>query len=316
VNIRNYRPGDEDAQVAIYNAAAGPLPKFKPATTFEVRRRCQNRDFDAGTWFYAEEGTEIVAYATFHKKNGRVSYPWCRTGWEGVREPLFQHVLEAMKARGFATAFAAYRNDWAQVKDFFFRNGFRQQREMLNFLVDLIDMPTPPARPSNTINPLKREDVPALLSLSPTVLRVTEKEELERYLFENPYFSPECLYVIRDKTGQEPVAVGMFIENESYADPNLVDANMPCFRLGAFGTEGLTTKRLNGMFSFLPRADQPVNPLGLDLIGHAAYRLQKSDEIGTFAAQVASDAPAPLMRFYQSHFRRQGSFPIFVKDLA
>jgi hypothetical protein len=221
-----------------------------------------------------------------------------------------------MKARKMPSAFAAYRGDWTTVKDFFLAHGFRQAREMLNFLVDLVDMPTPPARPSNSVTPFKREDIPALLRMGCQVVRLTSNEDLERYLFENPYFGPDALYAIRDKSGQELVAVGIFIESESYADPSLVDAYMPCFRLGAFGTEGLTTKRLNGMFSFLTRADQQVNPLGLDLIGHAAYRLQKSDEIGTFAAQIASDAPAPLVRFYQSHFRRQGSFPVFVKELA
>jgi hypothetical protein len=315
VNVRNYRPGDEDGQAAVFNAAAGSLPKFKPATSFEIRRRCQDRDFDPTTWFYAEEGSQIVAYATFHK-SGRVSYPWCLPGHEGLAEPLFERVLEAMKARKHASAFTAYRADWTPVNDFMLGHGFRKERDMLNFVVDLIDMPTPPARPSNTITPLKREDVPAMLAMNPKTLRVTTREELERHFFENPYFTPGSLYAIRDKSAHEPLAVGVFIENDKYADPNVVDAGMPCFRLGAFGTEGLGSKRLNGMFSFLTRADQQINPLGLDLIGHAAYRLQKSDDLGTFAGQIASDAPAPLVRFYQSHFRRQGSFPVFVKDLA
>jgi hypothetical protein len=33
------------------------------------------------------------------------------------------------------------------------------------------------------------------------------------------------------------------------------------------------------------------------------------------AAQVPSDVPHLLM-FYQSHFRRQGSFPVYEKSLA
>src|SRR5262249_49651695 len=98
-----------------------------------------------------------------------------------------------------------------------------------------------------------------------------------------------------------------------YADPRQVDPNMPCFRLGAFGTEGMTTKRINGMFSFLARADQNLNPPALDLVGHAAFRLSKSD-VGAFAAQVPSDPPH-LVRFYQGHFQREGSFPIFAKEV-
>src|SRR5713101_7577577 len=62
VSIRCYEPGDENAQVAIYNEAAGPLPKFKPATLDEVRRRCRAADFDPSTRFYAVEGDRPVGY--------------------------------------------------------------------------------------------------------------------------------------------------------------------------------------------------------------------------------------------------------------
>jgi hypothetical protein len=311
--IRNYRPGDEEVQVAIYNEAAGALPKFKLAQVNDVRRRTQARDFDPSACFYAVEGSQVVGYATF-QPNGRVNYPWCRPGHEAAAEPLFQRVWQALKSRNIKMAFAAYREDWPSVREFFQHHGFRQARDMTNYVLDLADMPTPSAKPRNLIAPLQGEDLPFIMRLGAGVLRVSTEAELEKHLFHNPCFPPEAVFVLRARSGTEPLAVGLFIEDPAYADPKQVDANMPCFRLGAFGTEGMTTKRINGLFSFLAREDPSLNSLGLDLVGHAAFRLSRSD-IGTFAAQVPSDAPH-LVRFYQSHFKRQGSFPIFAKEVG
>src|SRR5581483_11422853 len=152
VNIRTYERGDEAEQAAIYNEAAAALPRFKPATVEEVRRRCRARDFDPATRFYAVEGNRPVGYANFHA-NGRVSYPWCRKGYESCAEPLSQAVLQAMKARGLRTAFAAYRGDWPTTHDFFLKHGFLKAREMVNFLIDIVEMPTPAARPSSPFSP-------------------------------------------------------------------------------------------------------------------------------------------------------------------
>jgi hypothetical protein len=88
---------------------------------------------------------------------------------------------------------------------------------------------------------------------------------------------------------------------------------MPCFRLGAFGTEGMTTKRINGLFSFLAADGRDTQPFALDLLGYAAYKLQDTD-VETFAAQVPSDA-GHLLRFYKQYFQRQGSFPILERPL-
>ena len=89
---------------------------------------------------------------------------------------------------------------------------------------------------------------------------------------------------------------------------------MPCFRLGAFGTEGLTTKRIKGLFSFVTRPDRSVFSLGMDLLSYAVNMLTDEDEISYFAAQAASDATA-LSAFYNQFFERQGSFPVFEKVL-
>jgi hypothetical protein len=312
VNIRNYQAGDEAAQAAIYNEAAADLPKFKPCTSEEVRRRCKARDYDPGTRFYAEEGGQVVGYATFHA-NGRVSFPWARKGHEAVGEPLFQAVVAAMRSRGMKLAFAAYRTDWPAQAAFFTAHEFRLAREMVSFVIDIVEMPTPAARPSLPFSPLRREDVPAIFALCPEVFRIRTPAELEANFFQNPYFGPDSVFVLRDKAGGQPAAVGILIQSPGYADPKVVDANMPCFRLGAFGTEGMQTKRINGLFSFLAAPDKNASSLGLDLLGHAAFRLE-DETIGWLAAQVPSDVPH-LLRFYQHHFRRQGSFPIFERPL-
>src|SRR5262245_36643728 len=107
MRIRQFQPGDEAQQVAIYNAAAADLPKLKPATVVEVQRRTRARDFDPGMRFFGEEDGQVVGYATFNA-NGRVSHPWCLKGFEHLAEPLFQQLLGAMRQRGMKHAFAAY----------------------------------------------------------------------------------------------------------------------------------------------------------------------------------------------------------------
>ena len=124
MTIRTFRPGDDAAQVGIYNEAAAGMPKFKPATLDEIRRRVRSADFDPGTRFLADEGGPPVGYATFHA-NGRVNFPWCRRGYERHAEALFDAVLQEMRRRRIPRAFAAYRADWPAQRDFFVAHGFR-----------------------------------------------------------------------------------------------------------------------------------------------------------------------------------------------
>jgi hypothetical protein len=314
MEIRTFQPGDEAAQVAIYNESAGSLPRFKPATLQEVEKRTRARDFDPARRFLVEEEGRLVGYASFNV-NGRVSCPWLLPGYQHLAEPLFAHLIQTMKKRGMTRAFAAYRADWSAVNDFFLTHGFTKVRDMVNYVIDLVDMPTPPARPSSSITPLEKSDVPAFLAMAPEVIRAKSALELERCLFHNPYFFPEALFLLRSRSDNAPIAVGILIVNPKYADPKAVDAGMPCYRLGAFGSEGMTTKRINGLFSFLVRADQNTTALGLDLLGHAAYQLREADELEALAAQAPSDAPK-LANFYERNFRRQGSFPVLERDLA
>src|SRR5947209_18237013 len=92
MNVRTFQPGDDAAQVSIYNEAATALPKFKPATLDEMRRRTSAPEFDPSTRFYALEQNRPVAYATF-QANGRVSYPWSRPGPEALAGPPLEQVL-------------------------------------------------------------------------------------------------------------------------------------------------------------------------------------------------------------------------------
>ncbi len=126
MEIRNFQRGDEAAQVEIYNAAAAPLPKFKPASLPEVQRRVRARDFDPGQRFYALESGRVVGYCLVNA-NGRVSYPWCLPGHEPAAAPLFARTLVAAKARGLSKVFAAYRNDWPALSEFFVNQGFSRR---------------------------------------------------------------------------------------------------------------------------------------------------------------------------------------------
>ncbi len=314
MEIRPFQRGDEFDQLKIYNTSASTLPKFKPATIVEIQRRTTARDFDPGTRFYAVEAGNVVGYCTW-QRNGRIGYPWCLPSWEAAAEPLMTHTLQAMKQHGVARAFSAYRKDWPAINDFFQKHGFTFAREMVNFLLPLENMPTASARLSSSITPAVEDDIPAILALNPRAFRVSTPEALKEALWNNRYFKPESLYVLRNPRDGAPVAAGIFITNADYADPRAVDPGMPCFRLGAFGTEGTTTKRIKGLFSFVTRPDRNVFSIGMDMVSHATEMLKDDDDIPCYAAQVASDVPE-LLAFYQQVFEKQGSFPVYERDLA
>jgi hypothetical protein len=314
VDIRTFERGDEAAQVAIYNEAAGPLPKYKPAKIEEVTRRVNAPDFDASMRFYAIQAGQAVAYVVFNR-NGRVGFPWCRKGHEQLAGPLFDHMLGDMSKRGYRRVFTAYRGDWPTVLDFFHQRGFTVAREMVNFMIDIVELPTLPARPQSSVTPPQRGDVPALFALAPHILRCATEAELEQHLFNNPYFSPSSLFVLRSRLGAAPLGAGILIHNRAYADTKVIDASMPCFRLGAFGSEGMQAKRVNGLFSFLCKDDGQCGGTAVDLMEHASSLLRDGEDVSTLAAQVPSDAPNWL-RFYQMNWRRQGSFPVLERVLA
>jgi hypothetical protein len=101
--------------------------------------------------------------------------------------------------------------------------------------------------------------------------------------------------------------------NPNYSHPERVDGDMPCFRLGAFGTEEMETQKINGLFSFMARLWRDCFALGLEMLGHALHQLFHTP-LSVLAAQVPSDAPH-LLRFFGELFRRQGSFPVFERKI-
>lgn len=305
MTIRTFRPGDERHQAAIYNVAANSLPGFKPATATDVEKRTRASGFDPATRFYAEHGTEVVGYCALEPEQGRVSFPWCRKGHETAAAPLLEAALEAAKARGLPKAFVAYRADWRFVQHYFTARGFKHARDVVNFWADPVDLPTLLGRSKLPLNRLRREDVPAVAELGRGVIRIPD-DQLAGYLFENPYFPPESLLLLRDSQGK-PVACGFGYDCSTYADVKKVDPLAPCFRLGAFGTEGLNTKRINGLFSYVARPEHALTA-GLALLGEISLELTEGS-VDTLAAQCATDAPH-LMAFYTRYFKEHGRFPV------
>ncbi len=55
--------------------------------------------------------------------------------------------------------------------------------------------------------------------------------------------------MVKNSDNGEILGVSLLVVNDQFADPTKIDAAMPCFRLGAFGTERERHKRVNGLFS-------------------------------------------------------------------
>jgi hypothetical protein len=313
MEIRSYQPGDETFQLEIYNEAAKSLPRFVPATIADVTRRVSDKSFEPETRLFAIKDHHPVGYVAW-QTNGRIGYPWCRPGDESAREELVARALKSMKHRGLQRIFTAYRTDWTDVCRFFLDHGFSRVREIINFAVELADLRLPATSGQRIMTPLRESDVGAIPALGTGLLKVNSVEALRKHFFENPYVGPESVFVCRSEHDpRQIVAVGIVIEKPPYADPRKVDSNMPCFRLGAFGTEGMTHKRMNGLFSLLAPAGAGFDGTALDMLAHAV-QLLRSANVPVIAAQAPSDMPH-LVGFYQKYFHRQGSFPIFERGL-
>jgi hypothetical protein len=313
VKIRTFQPGDEVTQAGLFNVAAFALAGFKPASADDVKRRTRARGFDPTTRFYAEDNDQVVGYCILEPDQNRIGYPWCKKGFEAAAPMLFEAALKSARDRGLTRLFAAYRRDWDSVLQFFSANGFVVAREMVNYFTDPVDLPTRVNRTQLPIDRLKREDVPALAALGKGIIRLPVGK-LEHYLFSNPYFPVEAYLVLRDRDGKSPIAVGIGLENSNFADVRKIDPLAPCFRLGAFGTEGLGTKRVNGLFSYLVADPASALTAGLALLSEASQEMTESS-VTSLAAQCPSDA-LHLIAFYSRYFKEQGRFPILEKQLV
>jgi hypothetical protein len=312
VNIRTFQSGDEVIQAGLFNVAAFALPGFKPATADEVRKRTRSRGFDTTSRFYAEDNGSVVGYCTLEPDQSRVSYPWCKKGYEAAVPLLFDAVIKSARTRGLSKLFAAYRRDWEPVLRFFTDQGFVLAREVINYWADPVDLPTLVNRGKLPINRLKREDLPALAAMGKGIIRLPVAK-LESYYFANPHFAAEAFLVLRDRDGKTPVAVGVGLESGTYADVKKIDPLAPCFRLGAFGTEGLNVKRVNGMFSYVVADPAQAMTAGLALLTEASQEMTEGT-VTAMAAQCPSDA-LHLVGFYNRYFKEHGRFPVMEKQL-
>ena len=134
-------------------------------------------------------------------------------------------------------------------------------------------------------------------------------DQLEAYFFSNPYFPAEAFLVMEERSGGPAAAIGVGLESATWPDAKKVDALAPCFRLGAFGTEGLNAKRVNGLFSFVVAKPEHTLPAGLALL-HEASQEMTEGTVSSICAQCPTDVPH-LLNFYSRYFREQGRFPVY-----
>jgi hypothetical protein len=310
--IRSYQTGDEHAQSEIYNAVASALPGFKPSTAAEIARRYSGADPDPGSRYFAVVNGEVVGYAVF-SPNGRISSPWCLLGAEAFREPLLETLLAEMRNRGLTEAWAAYRGDWSPVLDFLREHGFTEKRTMINYVAELSRLPAPERLPSNRlIEPLKREDLRQLIALEPSLFADIDEQAFERFYWCNAFYDfPESLFALKDGERGKVLGAFLLVLSDRFADPIKIDPAMPCFRLGAFGTERERHKRVTGLFSCVFAAQAE----GEALLSSALTLLGGRSPLTHLAAQAPSDAGS-LCEWYDRLFQRQGSFPILSRRLT
>jgi hypothetical protein len=134
-------------------------------------------------------------------------------------------------------------------------------------------------------------------------------EHLEEFYFSNPYFDASSVYLLKSDGEPRALGFGVAIINPAYADPTQINPAMPCFRLGAIGTESERHKRVNGMFSCV----FDMESTGEVLLAEARRRFAAAG-LKHAAAQAPSDATA-LISFFDRYFTRQGSFPILARNL-
>jgi len=310
--IRTYQNGDEHAQARVYNAAAGLLPGFKPSKAEEIARRYQAADRDPRSRYYATLDGEVVGYALFGP-NGRISYPWCLPGAEPQREPLLNAVIAEMARRGLPDAWAAYRADWSPVLDFLRDHDFREKRSMINYGAETSRIPPGDRLPANRlIAHLDRQELPRLIALAPELFADIDPLTLEQFYWHHPFYSfPGSLLALKDSESGAIRGVCLVVADPAFADPTKIDPAMPCFRLGAFGTERERHKRVNGLFSVAFADENEAD----HLLSAALDCDSNRSRLTHLAAQAPSDA-VTLCAWYDRFFERQGSFPIVSRRLS
>jgi hypothetical protein len=308
--IRNCLPADVEREAVVYNTVAARLPGFRPVTPDQVRRLATTRAPDHGTRLCAEEDGRLVGYVSFDW-TGRVHCPWCLPGHERLAHQLFGAALRSLAERNVTRVFAACRADWAFQIEFFQDHGFARARDVVNFTQSFADLPTMFQRPGLNVTLVKPDDVPAIEELVPGFLRLNGRT-LEEHLLHNPAFPADAVYVLRKKSN-EVHGVAILVDDASCASVDGLDLRNPTYWSGAFGTEGLASKRVNGLFSFLAAPGKDALLVGQDLLWYGTARME-TNTFEFLAAQVPTDVPH-LFTFYERYFEKQGSFPVFERDI-
>lgn len=306
--IRNYQPGDEDVQAAIYNAAAGSLPAFKPATAEEIARRYRTTDPDPSTKFYAIDNGRVVGYAVF-SPNGRISFPWCLPEAQSAEKPLLDAVCGALRQHNAQAAWAAYRADWRTIGDRLQLYGFSHVRSMVNYVAEVSRLPHAPLPGDLEAGPLEQHEAAEALRMAGNVLPGDPVADPARFFWESSALSPDGLLAVRERGTHRLLGAAVVVIHSGYADPTQINAAMPCFRLGTWGTETQRHKRVNGLVSCVFEGAET----GERLLAEAARRIAKAG-LTHAAAQAASDQEKTL-RLYDKYMDRQGSFPILARAL-
>lgn len=308
--VHNSSTCDAESETRIYNAAASRLPGFVPVSAEEIRRGPTGRNQSQTFRLYADDDGAVVAYLTF-ETSGRIHVPWCMPGHEKMAHVLLTSALHALDQRKVRRAIATCRADWVDQIEFFEDHEFDHMRDMVNFTQSIGDLPTMFQRPGLDVGMLRRDDIDAIGRIVPGLLQL-KGSELANYFFGNGGFPADAFYVLR-KDGAIR-GVGLLIDDASFAKVENLDAHAPVFRLGAFGTESLPSKRVNGLFSFLAAPGKEANLIGQDLLWYGTSRME-SNTFETLAAQVPSDAPH-LLNFYQRYFREQARFPVLELTIS
>lgn len=184
---------------------------------------------------------------------------------------------------------------------------------MVNYVADVSRLPAPTPLPSNRrIDHVKREDIPQLMGLAPGLFADSDGPELERFYWSNSFYSfPESVFVLRESANDQVRGAFLLVKSDRFADPTKIDPAMPCFRLGAFGTERERHKRVTGLFSCV-FADPAEGNL---LLSAALDSVAETPGLTHIAAQAPSNAGS-LCEWYDRFFERQGSFPIVARQLT
>ena len=131
-----------------------------------------------------------------------------------------------------------YRADWEPVLSFFTEHEFATTRTVINYVADLAGLPHEDVPLDQMIRPLEHGDLPALLALGAGMIDGTNRDELIKYFWENHHFDPSSLFALTPVSdAAKTLGVALLNCNPDHADPTRIDAAMPCFRLGTFGTE-------------------------------------------------------------------------------